>query len=112
MCILNMQTFWPGLSCNPALQRRLSFGFSEGVGTPGRINMSRRLSTASDASTGSGLLPRKHDCILGELHSAYEDLCKKVELPVAPCLAAQCCSPCRMLRGARIVLLMSMLGLT
>ncbi len=60
------------------MQRRLSFGFSDGVGTPGRINMSRRLSIASDASTGSGSLQRKHDCILGELHSAYEDLCKKV----------------------------------
>ncbi len=45
--------------------------------------MSRRLSMASDASTGSGVALRKHDCQLGELHCAYEDLCKKVHPPNA-----------------------------
>ncbi|CAL8466096.1 g5632 [Coccomyxa elongata] len=71
-----------GLSCSTPMsagnKRRLSFGCSDSIGTPGRINMSRRLSMASDASTGSGVALRKHDCQLGELHSAYEDLCKKV----------------------------------
>ncbi|EIE18599.1 P-loop containing nucleoside triphosphate hydrolase protein [Coccomyxa subellipsoidea C-169] len=86
-----------GLGCSTPMsasnKRRLSFGFSDGVGTPGRINMSRRLSIASDASTGSGSLQRKHDCILGELHSAYEDLCKKVAFKaLAPSEVSAACS--------------------
>jgi hypothetical protein len=67
--------------CDP--QRRLSFG-TEGVSTPKKINMSRRLSTASDSSTASGL-PRMRDCLLGQLHAAYAGLCKKVRLDCAGC---------------------------
>ncbi len=81
-----------GLRYGVCMQRRLSFGCSESIGTPGRINMSRRLSMASDGSTGSGAALRKHDCQLGELHSAYEDLCKKVSHFTSPCTHFMCIS--------------------
>lgn len=42
--------------------------------------MVRRLSIASDASSASAQPLRKHDCLLGELHSAYDAFCKKVML--------------------------------
>ena len=79
------------------VQRRLSFGSSMGVSTPKKVNMSRRLSIASDSSMGSGP-PRMHDCLLGQLHSAYSDLCKKVGIPdpsrhSAAYIQAFCCMP-------------------
>ena len=57
------------------VQRRLSFG-PDAVRTPNRINMSRPSST-SDNSRGS-LGSRQRDCLLGQLHTAYFALCKKV----------------------------------
>ena len=58
------------------LQRRLSFG-CDTVRTPGRINMLRPSST-SDASRVSCGSTRQRDCQLGQLHTAYFALCKKV----------------------------------
>ena len=70
------------------VQRRMSFGASElGCGIPPHspvVNMSRRLSTASDCSGGGGSPggppSRMRDCQLGQLHSSYLALCKKVRL--------------------------------
>jgi hypothetical protein len=78
------------------VQRRMSFGGSEG-GAPRSpaVNMSRRLSTASDCSGGEGASlgspggGRMRDCQLGQLHAAYLGLCKKV-LSSIPLLTLLC----------------------
>ena len=57
------------------LQRRLSFG-SGAMRTAGRINMSRPSSLSGDSRASCGGCAR--DCQLGQLHTAYFALCKKV----------------------------------
>lgn len=57
------------------MQRRLSFG-SGVIRPPGRINMSRPSSLSGDSRASCGGCVR--DCQLGQLHTAYFALCKKV----------------------------------
>ncbi len=62
------------------MQRRLSFG-TDVVRTPGKINMSRPSSTSDNSRLSSG--SRQRDCQLGQLHTAYFGLCKKVQAQAA-----------------------------
>jgi len=91
------------LACNPdpseacAVQRRLSFG-SDNVRTPGRINMSRPSSTSDSSRLSGGT--RQRDCQLGQLHTAYFGLCKKV-YPLAT--LHHCRSRCSALAQHRVL---------